>query len=376
MIDLIRFWKRKPTILVFIHLMQDLDMYLPLLSSIKNKNDFAIKVCILDKILEKSPRISKALAELEIKYIQVSRMLILAGLEPNLLGIQAVITASESTANPHKLAHVLTKRANKLGIFTYTLQHGSENIGLNYSDEKYTLEDVKFASHKILIWGDVDSLPSELSLETRKKCVSVGCPKSIKANKGIQLSHHRDHIIAVFENLHWERYNEEYRMLFLQDLEKTAKYFPDTTFLVKPHHAGVWLTHKYQGHLPQSDNIIIADPRSHCWEDFTAPELIATVDGAITTPSTVALDAARFGCPVSVISYGLNLSNYQPLPLINDFIDWIGFVKRLRNSEERLVIKKELQSYVSNNIIVGDAVTRIVDLIANDICTKNYISKN
>ena len=63
MIDLIRFWKRKPTILVFIHLMQDLDMYLPLLSSIKNKNDFAIKVCILDKILEKSPRISKARAE-------------------------------------------------------------------------------------------------------------------------------------------------------------------------------------------------------------------------------------------------------------------------------------------------------------------------
>jgi hypothetical protein len=367
----IRFWQRQPTVLVFIHLMQDLDVVLPLLVGLKNRNDLIPQVCVLDQILDKSPRIQKSLATLNIKYSQVSRLGVLTGVEPNLLGIRALITASESTAGPHKAAYSLTKRANRLGLLTYTLQHGFENVGLSYFDESYTLENTRFAAKKVLTWGNTELLPPELAAETRSKCIPVGCPKIIHPeHEKIQIPHRRDYLIVVFENLHWERYHEEYRIQFLQDLEKTAKHFPDTTFLVKPHHAGVWLTDKYQGQLPQTDNIIIADPRDAVWEAFTAPALIAIADGAITTPSTVALDAARSDCPVSVISYGLNLPNYQPLPLINDLADWIDFVEKLRTPEGNLAIKQQVQAYVSHNLIAGDAVTRILDLVANDIYAK------
>jgi hypothetical protein len=371
-INFIRFWNQKPTVLVFIHLIQDLDLVLPLLVGLQSRNDLVCQVCVLDQILNKSPRIKSALEKLAVKYSKVSRLGVLTGVEPNLLGIRALITASESTAGPHKVAYALTKRANKSGILTYTLQHGFENVGLNYFDELYTAENTRFASQKLLTWGDTALLPEELAVETRSKCITIGCPKYINSTTTakVEFSNHRNYLIVVFENLHWERYSEQYRILFLQDMEKTAQHFPDTTFLVKPHHAGVWLTDKYQGHLPQADNIVIADPRNPQWEAFTAPALIAIADGAITTPSTVALDAAKYQCPVGVISYGLNLQKYQPLPLINELGDWIRFVEKLQTTEGRLAIQQQAHLYISRNLIAGDAVTRILDLIASDIQKK------
>ncbi|QMS90674.1 hypothetical protein HUN01_24960 [Nostoc edaphicum CCNP1411] len=373
MINFIRFWNHKPTVLVFIHLIQDLDLVLPLLVGLQYRNDLVPQVCVLDQILNKSPRIKSALQKLGIKYSKVSRLGVLTGVEPNLLNIQGLITASESTAGPHKAAYALTKRANKSGILTYTLQHGFENVGLNYFDDLYTAKNTRFASQKVLTWGDTALLPEELAHETQSKCIAVGCPKYVNSTTTpkVEFSNPGNYLIVIFENLHWERYSEEYRILFLQDLEKTARHFPDTTFLVKPHHAGVWLTDKYQGQLPQGNNIIIANPRNPQWEVFTAPALIAIADGAITTPSTVALDAAKYKCPVSVISYGLNLEKYEPLPLINELADWINFVETLQTTEGRLAIQQKADVYIKRNLIAGNAVTRILDLIANDIQKKN-----
>lgn len=97
-INFIRFWNHKPTVLVFIHLIQDLDLVLPLLVGLQYRNDLVPQVCVLDQILNKSPRIKSALQKLGIKYSKVSRLGVLTGVEPNLLNIQGLITASESTA--------------------------------------------------------------------------------------------------------------------------------------------------------------------------------------------------------------------------------------------------------------------------------------
>lgn len=366
------FWKRKPIVLVFMHLMQDLDIVLPLLESLEKRDDVQLKVCVIDELLNQSPRISEALDKLGIHFSKVSRLGVLTRLEPNLTGVKAVITASETTASPHKAAYTLTKRANRAGIFTYTLQHGFENIGLTYFDEVHTVDLIRFASKKILTWGNTSSLSPQIPSETKQLCVPVGCPKDISSNiNEIHIPKQREYLIAIFENLHWHRYDDNYRKNFLSHLEKTALSFSNTTFLIKPHHAGLWLTNRYKGSLPSADNLVIANPKLPEWEPFTAPAIIQNADGVITTPSTVALDAARIDCPVSVVSYGLELSNYAPLSTINNQKDWTSFVKQLQSPEEKVKAQNQARQFVDRNIIPGDAIARIVELMTADISAKN-----
>jgi hypothetical protein len=360
---------------VFIHLMQDLDLVLPLLAGLKDRDDLTTQVCVLDKVLEESPRVSFALNKLGIKYSKVSRLGVLAGIEPNLFGVRALITAAESTASPHKAAYTLVQRANKSQIHTYTLQHGFENIGLTYSDEIHSLESIRFASQKILTWGDTSLLLAQVPSETKLRCVPVGCLKEISpVTAEIEIPGKRQYLVAVFENLHWHRYNENYRQNFLNHLEQTAIQFPDTTFLVKPHHAGKWLTSRYQGYLPCADNLIIADPTNPLWEPFTAPAIIKNADAVITTPSTVVVDAARAGCAVSVVGYGLELANYTPIPIINKLEDWTSFVKQLQNLKGRMIIQNQINEFISKQMISGNAVERIIDLITVDIFSKKKVA--
>ncbi|MEC4985053.1 MAG: glycosyltransferase [Oscillatoria sp. PMC 1068.18] len=353
-------------------LIQDLDLIRPFLLAAKNREDLSFKVCVTDWLVSKSPRVENTLRELGIEYSVPFRRGVKLGIQPQLHNVQALVTAAESTAGPHKAAHLLTKRANAAGIHTYTLQHGFENIGLTYFDEKDSAELIQFASEKILLWGDVSLLAPETLPETISRCVPVGCPKEINpVTPEIKIPGKRDYAIAIFENLHWHRYSEDYRESFLADLETTARRFPNTTFLVKPHHAGMWLTHRYKGHLPKADNIIIADPKLPQWEAYTAAALIKYVDAAITTPSTVAVDAARAGCPVSVVSYDLELENYAPLMRIQSTQDWFTFVNQIQNSQKIITARNQTQAFVERNLISGDATARILNLIAADIAEES-----
>ena len=85
------------------------------------------------------------------------------------------MTASESTAPQHRVAHALTQLANVYGVQTFTLQHGVENVGLTYFDEVHG-RDVRFASKTVFTWADPALLPDAIPLQTRAKCVAVGRP--------------------------------------------------------------------------------------------------------------------------------------------------------------------------------------------------------
>ncbi|NEQ55292.1 MAG: hypothetical protein F6K11_35105, partial [Leptolyngbya sp. SIO3F4] len=293
--------RHQPAILFFMHFPQDLDLLQPLIEKTQQQVGIDTKVVVLDTLLEESPRVVQRLSAIGVQPSGVSRPSVLGGLQPRLGQVKAIITASESTAAPHKLPHVLAQRANRLGIQTYTLQHGFENVGLNYFDARFSPSATFFASQHIFTWGTVDMLPPEVLPETRAKCIAVGCPKHIKLPEPmVQVPNRGESLVTIFENLHWDRYSDDFRRQFLVHLEKTALQFPNTSFLVKPHHAGLWLTKRYKGKLPDCENIVIADPRNPEWEPFTAPALIAISDAVITTPSTVALDAARAACPVAV----------------------------------------------------------------------------
>lgn len=352
-----------PKILLFINLPQDLDMLLPIAERLKKEN-IPLAVAVSDKAQNQSPRINSLLKAAGIEPKVLNHKAAVAGLQPSLRGIKAVVTASESTANAHKGPYTLTQRANQKGIPTYTMQHGFDNVGVTYFDDEYPIGKITFASQTFFTWGKVSELPAETPAETQAKCVEVGCPKFIDSPfakiSPDQIPGHKPEnaLVVVFENLHWGRYSDDYCQRFLQDLEQSAIANPQTTFLIKPHHTGLWLTQRYQGEVPAAPNLIIADPKAPQWEAFTAPALIEIASAVITSPSTVAVDAARSHCPVAIIAYDLALPRYEPLPLLRNREDWQSFINQANESgEKRLEL---VESFLRDRLIPGDAVSKIV----------------
>lgn len=363
-----RFSNQSPAILLYINLPQDLDMLLPIAVRLQAQANHPIQVVVSDKAWNQSPRIGTLLAAANIEPQIVSHKAAVASLQPSLVNICAVITASESTANAHKGAYRLTQRANQQGLFTCTMQHGYENVGITYFDDEYPVGMIMFASQKIFTWVPLEDIPAQTPDETREKCVAVGCPKFTDA-PGLEVKvpgkDPNAPLVAVFENLHWGRYSDDYRQRFLADLEQTAVAQPNITFLVKPHHTGLWLTQRYQGRLPVSDNLIIADPKDPQWETFTAPALIKIADAVITTPSTVAIDAVRADKQVAVVAYDMDLPNYAPLPLLRSERDWQAIAA---NAHAALpALSNPTLEFSQTHLVPGDAVQRIVDRISAEI---------
>ncbi len=365
-------FRRKSVVLLFVDLIQDLDLIVPIAIGLQQRKELTIKVVVTDRGLAKSPRIRSTFAELGITVTPVVYKSVFKGNQPSLKGIHALITASETTAGPHRAAHALTKRANKAGIATYTLQHGYENIGLTYSDSTYPLSDITFASQTVFIWGHHSHLLDDISAETRNKCVSVGCPKKARPfNTLPTLEHSGSHLVAIFENLHWERYSQQYRQQALDDIATAVHNFPDITFLVKPHPAGLWLTKQEQDLLPPAQNLIVINPQDKKWQAFTAPALAEIADAVISTPSTVVLDATRLNTPVAVIGYDLSLPMYSPLPILKETSDWNTFIEDICGISGGVSgldkLKQITQAFTKEALIEGDGVSRILDRVLLDI---------
>jgi hypothetical protein len=368
MLNLKALFRRKPKILILINLIQDLDILLPLSLAFSEFPSVDFDIAVIDRAWNESPRIERLLLQAGITPKRVARAAVITGLQPSLTGVKALITASESNSGPHRAAYELTQRANHLKIATFTLQHGFENVGLTYSNDTYPVEASHFASQTIFIWGGLETLHPDIPEVTRKKCIAVGCPKYVKPpDAKLTFTHSRSQLIVVFENLHWERYDDSYRSNFLVDVNRTAHQFPQITFLVKPHHAGRWLTERHGGERPRADNLVIADPLDPQWEGFTAPALLEIADAAITTPSTVALDAARLQRPVAVVGYDMDLDKYQPLPTFRQSRDWIEWIDRLQTIEGYSTLQQAGQDFLQRQVVPGDAVSHIVRQVVDQI---------
>ena len=91
----------------------------------------------------------------------------------------------------------------------------------------------------------------------------------------------------------------------------------------------------------------------------------------ITTPSTVALDAANLERPVSVIGYDLNLPKYEPLPILHSLTDWLEFIQQIRYPETRINLSQKTSTFLDKSIVPGNAIERIIELIKFDIDIKS-----
>lgn len=348
-----------PDIIFVLNLIQDLDIVLPVIIEAQKRSIHFEVWCSTALLNNKSRPTLSILHSINIFPVAITERQ--AAIFPAMHGrTKALLSATETNLGPHAFTRVITDRANQVGIKTATLQHGFENVGLTYSDEIHSVQKVNFASSTVYIWGPLETLHPDVSIQTREKCIPVGCPKLVT-----QAAVHLDHLIApkrtvigIFENLHWHRYSDEYRSFFLEGVQTLAERFPHHVFLIKPHNAGLWLTKRYKGDRPAAPNIVIIDPENNEWRNYTADQLMDRMAAVITSPSTVALDAARRGLPVAVVAHDIALAGYSPLPQISLAQDWVDFVLDL---EGKPFPDTRSSDFVGRAIIAGPAASRILD---------------
>lgn len=356
---------RKPTLLALIDIHQDLDVLLPVLLAVKARDEVKLKLVLSEYLLADSPRIAAALAAHGLDFTAHPREAIRAGTEPTLTGVDGVLSGADTNTRAHKAGHTLAGRAKAQGLPSFTLQHGLENIGLTYKDHLHG-EEIRFASDQVFIWGPREGLAPWAAEETRAKVVPVGSPKSVpEPAAALDLRQgHWPRVVGVFENLHWHRFSELYLERCLEDLAAAAEARPDTLFLIKPHHAGRWLS-RNPARLSPRPNLVVIDPTDSAWEPHTAPALIASVDRVLTTPSTVALDAARTGRPVAVLGYDLELPLYEPLPILRRGEDLDAFLEMGATDALRLN-----EAFLRRTALPGRADHRIAAAIAKALAER------
>ncbi len=351
-------------IIFLVQLLQDVDLLLPILDEASEQGlHFVIWISL--SAIKRWPRLLDVFQNSDFSFQIIPDELKGVGTSIFPASAFALLSVTESNLSPHAFTFKLTKLANSAGLYTTTMQHGYENIGLTYSDEIHDINRIRFASRQIYTWGGRETLHPNIPLKTRMKCFPVGYPKLDKVQSANVPDELRKGsvVIGIFENLHWHRYSEEYRTSFIEGINHVADIYPEVIFLLKPHNAGTWLTEHYKGEKLERGNVIIADPSSSQWIGSTAPQLFDHLNAVITTPSTVALDAARVKIPTTVVAQDLDLKGYyDPLPLIKNLNGWSAFISQILNDQKQTLFRKRSQQFVERVLLSGDkAAWRIID---------------
>lgn len=350
---------------LFFHLGGDIDLLEPFLGSPGGAQ--GPRVLVNEKLLTSNPRLSIVLG-----YHGLSPDVVIAEgaassvLRAALEGATDLLTASETTLRPHRLAHQLTVEANKLGIRTYTMQHGVENVGLTYFDDRQGA-DVVFAAQRVLTWKGAAKIPDFVSKETREKILDAGL---VVRSSGAFDTWRRELIsrlggkqftVGVFENLHWTRYSDEYRQRFLDDLEHTARALPGVRFLIKPHPEGRWLTERFGGPKPNADNIVIIDSADPIGRLLTAPDLMPLLGCVVTTPSKTALDASIAGVPAAIPIYDGVCPAYAALRNLEGAEDWRKFINLAAIGARDLELRR--RHFIDETVSSLEGVSNILSFV-------------
>lgn len=248
---------------------------------------------------------------------------------------------SESSHPAHQLSHWLTKLANEAGVRTFTAQHGYRNIGLtDPHDSHHTM-----ASETIFIWSTPDRLPEWVDDDLKRRCVPIG--RIVQARPVSECDDFFDgrEVVGVYENLHWRMYDDEYRRRFVQLITDAARNSPGTEFVVVPHPAGLWsVKHLRANELPK--NVQILSPLKPPMKNRAGTDFLPRFKKVLTTPSTVAVDAAQAGvCVGVVVPDNINYQDYAPLPLLSSSEGVAKFLTSDRPNQF-----EQLQKFVSSAI--------------------------
>ena len=322
---------RNRKIAILVDLVQDVEIALPLIEAAASANLQPVVVATARALLE-SPRFFSRLVALEIIPTVMDPV---SALDPDLRwlrGAAVLVTLAETSAAPHRVAHALTRNANAAGVLTVTLQHGLENVGLTCRDLGVG-SSVSILSDRICIWGRAEDLPVWHPGDVRTRVRPAGRVSS--RGSGLPLPVPRgSQIVGVFENLHWERYSGAFRDRFLRDLQAAAAARPGLLFVLRPHPAGRWAVNGRAALGGMPPNLVLADPEEPAWAEITAVDLVRASRLVLTTPSTVALDAAEAKVPVAILGDTVEPSPvYAPLRFVRSAVEWTEVIDAVMNGD-------------------------------------------
>lgn len=339
------FFSRRRSVLVYIDLVQDLDVLAPVLLALKRDGRWPLTVRVARWLAEASPRTGDFLDRHRLAFRYVRRSEVVAGAQPSLHRVAALLTASESSAEAHAACHALAARAAQSGVPSFTLQHGLESSGLQLGD------GMTFSSDKVFTWA-APPLGALLAPETQAKLVPVGRPIPVLENAPAAPACE----LGVFENLHWDRYRDAERDAFMACLLGLADRRPELAILVRAHPAAGWLDAQ-AAHFQARPNISYRDSRASRRDPSSGSEIVRQCRRVITTPSTIALDAAQAGRAVALALPGSAI--YAPLPVLNSVEDWASFSQTQDLNPAK--------NFAAGTVLSGDAIARIVDVLASEI---------
>ncbi|RYG37488.1 MAG: hypothetical protein EON93_03535 [Burkholderiales bacterium] len=337
-----------PRLLFLMDLAQDLAVVRPLLLEARAKGAEAM-VLTTPRAGKKTPGLTDFLAREKIIPTMVTEEELGRGDARWLRAADIVVMAAESSLSAHRVAHALAGLARRHATPTVSLQHGLEVEGLTIRSDS---DPVRFNSDIIFTWAAPDALPEWLDPDIRRRCMGLG--RSWKV-PGFQ-QNLGGSTIGVFENLHWDRYTREYRRAFVDDLLRVADQLKERTFVIHTHPAGLW----FRKHGPQAlpDNMLVATPKGE------ALQVLARSHCIITTPSTIALDAAQIGRPVAVTHYDLDtVDTYNPLQKLQGSDDWVRFITDPANPMAR----DAQQTFLNRVCRPGDATDSILTEIVSRV---------
>lgn len=332
--------RSKPCLLFLFDLLQDVEVLKPILNHFVNREDWRVRVLASNWLMSQPDSPAEYFNNCNLLPTVLEREELLAGTPTSIDGADLVFLASETNLGPHRVAHHVANEAARKNIPAVTFQHGLENEGLTYFGEN---KSVKFASKKIVVWNELPSTMANVSHDTRKKCLPIGIfrsteSKTVPAALRENLPH--DRVIGVFENLHWERYSDYFRGEFLHNLITTASNNKDCCFLVKPHPAGQWFSLSDSVPYDLPSNIFTIDNTDEDWRHISGTQLVRFVDAVITTPSTIAIDAAIANVPVAVVAQSLGaLDMYSGLDMLDHADDWNEFVGRCIDDQRPILAR-------------------------------------
>jgi hypothetical protein len=329
------------SVIFFFHLVQDLELLIPLMKCIEAQG-VSVVALLHFETNGKYPNMGQRFTSDGLPWAVYDER-VRWGWMPWLRGARAVVTACDASVIAHQRGYRFVRKARWLRVPTFTLQHGLENIGLNYSDSEFPIQKVRFASRYILTWADQSKLHPQVSRRTRRKTTAVGVLKDLPQSRDAAFD---PSLITIFENLHWGRYSERFRESFLNSLTESATALPATRYVLKPHPAGRWITRRYKGEWKPPANVEILDPLA--LDQPTTGEWIARSALVLTTPSTIALDAALMKTPVGVFGFDLDIPRFSPLPTIRTTHDWVSLVESVNRGAYPSEV---LDRFVSNNSV-------------------------
>lgn len=356
---------RKPAgapVALVLQSIQDWDLAQPLLQEFLSRS-ISLKVIAQSALLKKrNMRLVRGLRALRLPAHPLPEDLTPAQASAALTGCRALVSIAETSLSPHRFAHTLTLAANAAATPTYTMQHGYENVGLTYADPIDRIEDVRIASNTIFVWCPQDDLHPLIDPTIKARTLSVGCPKPASPNKVAIpiLDRIAGPIVGIFENLHWHRYSDAYRAGFMAMVTDAARARPGLTFLIKPHSAARWLVKSGTDLAALPKNIVVADPGKAPWSRCTAPQLFDSLTAVVTTPSTVALDAVRYGLPTALVKFDLDLPYYEPLLQLSGTGDLLAFIDAAGPESPANA------TFLARHLVAGNATARIVEKVLQD----------